>query len=63
MLEVSLLEVGVVIRLQRFLCNTKYMGKRNERLYGGGVSVRSRNGAPSRKGCVINGQMTKASNQ
>ena len=29
-----------------------------------GVSiVRSRNGAPSRKGCVVNGQITKASNQ
>ena len=29
----------------------------------GGVSVRSRNGAPSRKGCVVNGQVTKASNK
>ena len=29
----------------------------------GGVSIRSRNGAPSRKGCVVNGQMTKASNK
>ena len=28
----------------------------------GCVSVRSRNGAPSRKGCVVNGQKTKASN-
>ena len=26
-------------------------------------SIRSRNGAPSRKGCVVNGQMTKASKQ
>ena len=26
------------------------------------MSVRSRNGAPSRKGCVVNGQITKASN-
>ena len=25
----------------------------------GGVSIRSRNGAPSRKGYVVNGQMTK----
>ena len=28
----------------------------------GGVSNLSRNGAPSRKGCVVNGQGTKASN-
>ena len=34
---------------------------RNERPNVGGVSIRSRNGAPSRKGCVVNGQMTKAS--
>ena len=27
------------------------------------VSIRSRNGAPSRKGCVVNGQMTKASDK
>ena len=27
------------------------------------VSVGSRNGAPSRKGWVVNGQMTKASNK
>ena len=27
------------------------------------VSIRSRNGAPSRKGCVVYGQMTKASNK
>ena len=25
------------------------------------VSIRSKDGAPSRKGCVVNGQMTKAS--
>ena len=37
--------------------------KRNERLTVGGVSRRSRNGAPSRKGCVVNGQMAKASNK
>ena len=36
--------------------------KRNERPNVGGVAIRSRNGAPSRKGCV-NGQMTKASNK
>ena len=30
----------------------------------GGVSIRTRNGASSRKGsCVVNGQMTKASNK
>ena len=27
------------------------------------MSVRSRNGAPSRKGCVVNAQMTKTSNK
>ena len=27
------------------------------------VSIRSRNGAPSRKGCVVNGQMTKVCNR
>ena len=27
------------------------------------VSISSRNGAPSRKGCVVNSQMTKASNK
>ena len=37
--------------------------ERNEYLVVGGVSVRSRNGAPSRKGCVVNGQTTKASNK
>ena len=37
--------------------------KRNERPNVGGVSIRSRNGAPSRKGCVVNGQMANASNK
>ena len=37
--------------------------KRNEYLVVGGVSVRSRNDAQSRKRCVVNGQMTKASNK
>ena len=41
----------------------KIRKKRNERPNVGGVSVRSRNGAPSGKGCVVNGQMTKASNK
>ena len=37
--------------------------KRNERPNIGGVSCRSRNGAPSRKGCVVNGRMTETSNK
>ena len=36
---------------------------RNEYLVVGGVSVRSRNGPPSRKGCVVDGQLTKVSNK
>ena len=35
----------------------------NERPIVGGVSIWSRNGAPSRKGCVVNGHMTKASSK
>ena len=46
---------------KQFLCNI--WKKRNERPSAGGVSIRNRNGAPSRKGCVVNGQMTKASNK
>ena len=34
--------------------------RRNERQNVGGVSIWSRNGVPSRKGCLVNGQMTKA---
>ena len=45
------------------ICVTYGKKKRNERPNVGGVSVRSRNGAPSRKGCVVNGQTTKASNK
>ena len=37
--------------------------KRNERPNVGDFSISSRNGAPSRKGCVVNGQITKASNK
>ena len=37
--------------------------QRNERSNVGGVSIRSRNGAPSRKGWVVNGHLTKASNK
>ena len=43
---------------KRFLCNI--WKKRSECPNVGGFSTRSRNGAPSRKGCVVNGQMTKA---
>ena len=47
-------------RSKPFLC-TKWK-RRNERPNAGGVSsIRSGNGAPSRKVCVVNGQMTKAS--
>ena len=45
---------------KQFLCSI--WKKRNESPTVGGVSIRSRNGAPSRKGCVVNGQITKASN-
>ena len=41
---------------KQFVCSM--WKKRNERPNVGGVSTRSRNGAPSRKGCVVNGQMT-----
>ena len=43
---------------KQFLCSI--WKKRNERPNVGGVSARSRNGAPSRKERVVNGQMTKA---
>ena len=46
---------------KQFLCSI--WKKRNERPNVGGVSIRSGNGAPSRKGCLFNGQMTKASNK
>ena len=46
---------------KKFLCNI--WKQRNERPIVGGGSIRSRNGAPSRKGCVVNGKMTKASNK
>ena len=46
---------------KQFLCSM--WKKQNERPNVGGVSIRSRNGAPSRKGCVVNGQMTEASNK
>ena len=37
--------------------------QRNERPAVGGVSSRSRNGAPSREGRVVNGKMTEANNK
>ena len=46
---------------KHILCNI--WKKRNERPNVGGVSIKSRNGAQSRKGCVVNDQMTKASNK
>ena len=42
---------------QKLLCNI--WNKRNKRPIVGAVSIRSKNGAPSRKGCVVKGQMTK----
>ena len=46
---------------KRFLCSI--WKKRNKRPNVGGVPIRGRNGASSRKGCVVNGQITKASNK
>ena len=46
-----------------FLCNT--WKRHNGHPIVGGVSInnRSRNGASSRKGCMVNGQVTKAVNK
>ena len=46
---------------EQFLCDI--WKRRNERPNVGGVSIRCRNGAPSRKGCVVSGQMSKASSK
>ena len=46
---------------KRFLCNI--WKKRSEHRTVEGVSIRSRNGAPSRKEHVVNDQTTKASNK
>ena len=46
---------------KQFVCSI--WKKRYERQNVGGVSTRSRNGAPPRKGCVVNGHMTQASNK
>ena len=43
--------------------NALHGKKRNERPDLGGASIRSGSGAPSRKGCVVNGLMAKASNK
>ena len=47
---------------KKFLCNICGK-KRNERPNVGGISVGSSTGAPSRKGCVPNGPITKVSNK
>ena len=46
---------------EKFRCNIWKQG--DERPIVGGVSIRSRTGAPSRKRCVVNRQMTKASDK
>ena len=43
--------------IKQFLCSI--WKKRNERPNAGDVSIGSRNGAPSRKGCVVDGQMNE----
>ena len=53
-------QVGEKIGEQK-LCNI--WKQRNEPPNVGGVSFRSKNGAPSRKGCVVSAQITKASNK
>ena len=54
-------EVDKIITMFLLVCNT--WKQRSERPNVGGVSSRSRNGAPPRKGCMVNGQITKASNK
>ena len=46
---------------KQFLCGI--WKKLDKRPNVGGVSTRSRNGATSQKGCMVNGQMTKTSNK
>ena len=46
---------------KKFLCNIWKQLEARPNV--GGVSIRSRNGAPSRKGCVVKVQMTKAWNK
>ena len=45
-------------KMKQKVFHVTYGKKRDERPNVGGVSIRSRNGAPSGKGCVVNGQMT-----
>ena len=46
---------------ETMLCNIRKQC--HERPSVGGASISSMNGAPSREACVVNGQMTKASNK
>ena len=48
---------------KKFLCNIWEKKKRSERPNVGGVSIRIRNGAPSRKGCVVSCRNTKANSK
>ena len=52
---------ALVARYHALYENITYGKKRNEHPNVGGTSIRNRNGAPSRKGCVVNRQITKAS--
>ena len=45
---------------KQFLCYYSMRMKRNERPNVAGVFIKSRNSAPSRKGCVVNGQIAIA---
>ena len=54
---------GVSIRSRNGVIYAKYGKSVMIAQHVGGVSTRSRNRAPSRKGCVVNGQMTKARNK
>ena len=54
-------ETGRGVEKQNMLMY-EYNNKRYESRNVRGVSIGSEDGAPSRKGCVVNGRMTKASN-
>ena len=45
----------------KFLCNVQKKGTELPTI--GGAFIGSRNGVPSRKGCVFNGRMTRASDK
>ena len=53
-------EGGDIVKNVSMYCLTK---QRNKRPTVGGVSIRSRSGGPSRKGCEVNVLKTKASNK